>query len=109
MTYLQRQKQKTINVMTEKQEIVWHEGQVTPAERQALPGFGHQPFVFWFTGLSGAGKSTLAFALERRLISMGIACCVLDGDNVRHGLNRDLVFHLLTERNISVVWLRLPD
>jgi len=65
---------------------------VTPAERQALPGFGHQPVVFWFTGLSGSGKSTLAFALERRLISRGTPCCVLDGDNVRHGLNRDLGF-----------------
>ena len=78
--------------VTEKREIVWHQGQVTPAERQALLGFGQQPVVFWFTGLSGSGKSTLAFALERRLISMGVACCVLDGDNVRHGLNRDLGF-----------------
>ena len=83
---------KSDRSVAEKREIVWHQGQVTPAERQALPGFGHQPVVFWFTGLSGSGKSTLAFALERRLISMGVACCVLDGDNVRHGLNRDLGF-----------------
>jgi len=46
----------------------------------------------WLTGLSGAGKSTLALALERRLINNGCACHVLDGDNVRHGLNRDLGF-----------------
>ena len=78
--------------MTEKREIVWHEGQVTAAERQKLLGISHQPFVFWFTGLSGAGKSTLAFALERHLISRGVPCAVLDGDNVRHGLNRDLGF-----------------
>ena len=83
---------KSDRSVTEKREIVWHQGQVTLAERQALPGFGHQPVVFWFTGLSGSGKSTIAFALERRLISIGIACCVLDGDNVRHGLNRDLGF-----------------
>jgi adenylyl-sulfate kinase len=48
--------------------------------------------VIWFTGLSGSGKSTLAFSLERRLMNKGKACCVLDGDNVRHGLNRDLGF-----------------
>ena len=78
--------------MTEKREIVWHEGQMTAAERHKLLGLSHQPFVFWFTGLSGAGKSTLAFALERHLISRGVPCAVLDGDNVRHGLNRDLGF-----------------
>ena len=78
--------------MTEKQEILWHQGQVTAAERQKFLGLTQQPFVFWFTGLSGAGKSTLAFALERRLISTGVLCTVLDGDNVRHGLNRDLGF-----------------
>jgi len=78
--------------MTEKREIVWHEGQMTAAERHKLLGLSHQPFVFWFTGLSGAGKSTLAFALERHLISRGVPCAVLDGDNVRHGLNCDLGF-----------------
>jgi len=44
------------------------------------------------TGLSGSGKSTLAFALEKRLMGLGHACYALDGDNVRHGLNRDLGF-----------------
>ena len=76
--------------MTKKNDIVWHAGQAKASERQAL--FGHHPLVLWFTGLSGAGKSTLAFALEQLLISKGVACFVLDGDNVRHGLNRDLGF-----------------
>lgn len=75
---------------SEKREIVWHNGQVTASDRHTL--FGHNPMTLWFTGLSGSGKSTLAFALEQRLISSGIFCYVLDGDNVRHGLNRDLGF-----------------
>jgi adenylylsulfate kinase len=53
---------------------------------------GHGPVTVWFTGLSGSGKSTLAFAVERALIADGIAAYVLDGDNVRFGLNRDLGF-----------------
>ena len=52
----------------------------------------HPPLTIWMTGLSGAGKSTLAYALEKRLLENGQACYVLDGDNVRHGLNRDLSF-----------------
>jgi bifunctional enzyme CysN/CysC len=51
-----------------------------------------KPAVIWFTGLSGAGKSTIAAALEKRLYSLGMHTYVLDGDNVRHGLNRDLGF-----------------
>lgn len=70
--------------------IAWHGSQVTPAERQKL--LGQQPITIWLTGLSAAGKSTLAFALERELIDQGRACYVLDGDNVRHGLNRNLGF-----------------
>jgi len=50
------------------------------------------PATFWFTGLSGAGKSTLAYALEERLLVAGHPCVVLDGDNIRHGLNKDLGF-----------------
>ncbi|WP_238269107.1 adenylyl-sulfate kinase [Paraburkholderia terrae] len=53
---------------------------------------GHRPVTVWLTGLSGAGKSTIAFLLERELMSMGHACYVLDGDNVRHGLTSDLSF-----------------
>lgn len=70
--------------------VVWHGSQVTPAARQKL--LGQQPVTLWLTGLSAAGKSTLAFAVERALIDQGRACYVLDGDNVRHGLNRDLGF-----------------
>jgi adenylyl-sulfate kinase len=70
--------------------IVRHICKVTPDERKAL--LGQQPVTIWLTGLSAAGKSTLAFALEHRLISAGRACYVLDGDNVRHGLNKDLGF-----------------
>lgn len=73
-----------------KQNIVWHQGQVSAAEHANL--LGQQPQTLWFTGLSAAGKSTLAYALERALIDSGRACCVLDGDNVRHGLNRNLGF-----------------
>lgn len=67
-----------------------HDGHVSPKDRIAL--LGQRPSTLWLTGLSGAGKSTLAFALERHLTGMGRACYVLDGDNVRHGLNCDLGF-----------------
>lgn len=70
--------------------IVRHTGHVTATDRAFL--LRQQPVAVWFTGLSGAGKSTLAFALEHRLVALGRACYVLDGDNVRHGLNRDLGF-----------------
>ena len=70
--------------------VVWHGGQVSQAERHKL--LNQQPVTIWLTGLSAAGKSTLAYALERALIDLGHACYVLDGDNVRHGLNRNLGF-----------------
>ena len=70
--------------------IVWQDGHVSPSERQKL--LNQLPMTIWLTGLSGAGKSTLAFLLERHLIAQGRICYVLDGDNVRHGLNRDLSF-----------------
>ncbi len=70
--------------------IVRAEGRVSGADRAA--NFGHEPRTVWFTGLSGSGKSTLAFALEEALIAKGVACYVLDGDNVRFGLNQDLGF-----------------
>lgn len=70
--------------------IVWFSGQVSHTERCKL--LRQQPKTIWFTGLSASGKSTLAYALERRLVDMGRACYVLDGDNVRHGLNKGLSF-----------------
>ncbi len=73
-----------------KQSIVMHNSHVSSIERAAL--LGQQAHTIWLTGLSASGKSTLAFALERALIDLGRACFVLDGDNVRHGLNSNLDF-----------------
>ena len=70
--------------------IVWHTSQVATQDREDL--LGQQPKTLWFTGLSASGKSTLAYAVERALIDEGRACYVLDGDNVRHGLNKNLGF-----------------
>lgn len=70
--------------------IVWHDHQVTAEERIKL--MGHEGAILWFTGLSGSGKSTLANAVEGALFERGIHTYILDGDNVRHGLNKDLGF-----------------
>lgn len=70
--------------------IVWHNHRVSKADRARVNR--QRPFVIWFTGLSGSGKSTLAGHLEARLFERGYRCYLLDGDNVRHGLNRDLGF-----------------
>jgi adenylylsulfate kinase len=70
--------------------ITWHSGIVTKAEREAIAG--HRGCTIWMTGLSGSGKSTLAVALEKKLWERGVRSYVLDGDNVRHGLNKDLGF-----------------
>lgn len=70
--------------------ISWTESYIDHAMRTARNG--HQGAVVWFTGLSGAGKSTLAQLVERDLFDRGAHCYILDGDNVRHGLNRDLGF-----------------
>jgi bifunctional enzyme CysN/CysC len=70
--------------------VHWQALDVTPEARSALKG--HQPGVVWMTGLSGAGKSTIANQLEQRLHALGTHTFLLDGDNVRHGLNRDLGF-----------------
>jgi bifunctional enzyme CysN/CysC len=73
-----------------KRAVVPHPSQVTPVQRAAM--LGQQPVTVWLTGLSGAGKSTIAAELEQRLIAMRRACFMLDGDNVRAGINRDLGF-----------------
>ncbi|NQF15420.1 adenylyl-sulfate kinase [Brevibacillus sp. HB1.3] len=70
--------------------IVWHQTTVTKQDRQKRAG--HKSCVLWFTGLSGAGKSSLANAVEHELHQRGLASYVLDGDNIRHGLNRGLGF-----------------
>lgn len=66
-------------------EVHWHEHGVSREAREAL--HGHKGCVVWFTGLSASGKSTVANVVDHRLHSMGIQSFVLDGDNVRHGLN----------------------
>ena len=71
-------------------DITWHRGKVSRAER--VQKLGQEAATIWLTGLSASGKSTLAFELERRLLDLGRVAYVLDGDNVRHGLSRDLGF-----------------
>ena len=70
--------------------LTWHAGALSPADRRAALGQGGA--TVWLTGLSGSGKSTVAAALEKALVDAGRAAYRLDGDNVRHGLCRDLGF-----------------
>ena len=70
--------------------VTWHEGHVGRETREKL--LKQQGILIWFTGLSGSGKSTIAFTLEHALIERGYLAYVLDGDNVRHGLNKNLGF-----------------
>ncbi|PAF31918.1 adenylyl-sulfate kinase [Paenibacillus sp. 7516] len=74
----------------EERNITWQQSSLSRNARELHNG--HRSRALWFTGLSGAGKSSLAFALEQHLHDRGVHCYVLDGDNVRHGLNRDLGF-----------------
>ncbi len=71
-------------------DVIWHAAAVDRAARWERHGFSGA--TIWFTGLSGSGKSTLANAVAVRLLAAGRAAYVLDGDNVRHGLNADLGF-----------------
>lgn len=80
----------TTNSDHAERNIVWHRAKVSADDRARV--FAQRPATIWLTGLSGAGKSTLAFELERRLVERGNLVYVLDGDNIRHGLNRDLGF-----------------
>ncbi len=70
--------------------IVWHSAEVTRQQRAEI--FCTAPCVVWMTGLSGCGKSTIAVQLEQQLLAQGYPAYILDGDNLRHGLNRDLGF-----------------
>jgi bifunctional enzyme CysN/CysC len=70
--------------------LVWHESAVTKELRTEMKN--QSTHTIWFTGLSGSGKSTLANALEKRLVSMGKHTMLLDGDNIRMGLNKNLGF-----------------
>jgi bifunctional enzyme CysN/CysC len=72
------------------QNVHW---QAIDVDKEAHAGLkGHRPCVVWFTGLSGAGKSSIANLVEKRLHALGVHTTLLDGDNVRHGLNKDLGF-----------------
>jgi bifunctional enzyme CysN/CysC len=70
--------------------VVWHQGAISPDDRAAA--LGHRGATVWLTGLSGSGKSTVAVELERTLVAAGRPAYILDGDNLRHGLNADLGF-----------------
>ena len=71
--------------------VVWHQTTISNNDRNKL--LNQKPFVLWFTGLSASGKSTLANIVEQKLYRMKYNTYLLDGDNVRHGLNRDLGFN----------------
>lgn len=70
--------------------IVKHNFKTTKSQRQVL--HGHKSYLIWFTGLSGSGKSTLANLVEMALHQKGISTYILDGDNIRKGMNKDLTF-----------------
>lgn len=76
--------------MSKSKNIEWHLSKVTKKERQDRNK--HKSAVLWFTGLSGSGKSTISAKLEKVLFDKGIQCYRLDGDNIRHGLNKNLGF-----------------
>ncbi|MUJ20591.1 adenylyl-sulfate kinase [Aliivibrio fischeri] len=80
----------TAQSVIEDENVVWHQHTVTKEIRSDLKK--QKPAVLWFTGLSGAGKSTIAGALESKLAELGYHTYLLDGDNVRHGLCKDLGF-----------------
>lgn len=72
------------------QNITWHHGDIARGDRERMSG--HKAATLWFTGLSGSGKSTLAHAVENALFERGCRTYVLDGDNIRFGLNKNLGF-----------------
>lgn len=77
-------------MVEETTNITWHDTKVTKAQRQKMNQ--HKSAILWFTGLSGAGKSTVSVEVEKRLNERGVHSYILDGDNIRHGLNQDLGF-----------------
>jgi len=97
MGYESTEKQEEI--MTDKLHIIPHQHSISAEDRERQNG--HKGHVLWFTGLSGSGKSTVASAVERELHQRGIRTYILDGDNVRIGLNSDLDFSAASrEENI---------
>ena len=95
-------------IAAEEHNLTWHQSKLNKRDRSNSKQ--QRPCVLWFTGLSGAGKSTIANIVEQKLHGLGRHTYVLDGDNVRHGLNRDLGFsdqdRIENLRRISeVAWL----
>lgn len=92
-------------------EVTWHRGSIGRAERYAHLGLVGA--TVWLTGLSGSGKSTVAFEVELRLVESGVPAYVLDGDNLRHGLNAGLGFNAEDRaenvRRVGEVALLLAD
>ncbi|PML57945.1 adenylyl-sulfate kinase [Vibrio lentus] len=82
--------QEKTDVTEKSSDVVWHNATVTRQQRAELKQ--QKPVVLWFTGLSGSGKSTVANVAESQLLTLGKHSYLLDGDNVRHGLNQDLGF-----------------
>ena len=76
--------------MSQDENIVWHTQTVSRDQKEQHKG--HKPVLLWYTGLSGSGKSTVANAVEAKLFSLGCHTYLLDGDNVRMGLNKGLTF-----------------
>jgi adenylylsulfate kinase len=76
--------------MVMQNHVIWHKGYVNRSDRNRLNN--HRSGLVWFTGLSASGKSTIAHHVEKELFNRGIRVYVLDGDNVRHGLNSNLGF-----------------
>jgi len=76
--------------MNDNLNLIWHEHLVQKRDR--IQKYGQKPCLVWFTGLSGSGKSTMANALEKELFEKGYITYMLDGDNVRQGLSKDLAF-----------------
>ena len=76
--------------MEEKLHIIPHDHKIKKEDRKK--SYDHKPAIIWFTGLSGSGKSTLASALEYKLHKAGFKTYILDGDNIRSGLNKGLTF-----------------
>jgi adenylylsulfate kinase len=76
--------------MNQDENIVWHNQTVSREQKQQHKG--HKPVLLWYTGLSGSGKSTIANAVEAKLFELGCHTYLLDGDNVRMGLNKGLTF-----------------
>ncbi|MGE6376215.1 adenylyl-sulfate kinase [Peribacillus muralis] len=78
--------------MSRQENIHQHAFSLTKEHRQAL--HGHKSYILWFTGLSGSGKSTIANMVEAKLHAKGVSTYILDGDNLRNGLNEDLGFNM---------------